>query len=149
MNDDDIPDIVPTWTLRRGSGIGKTRFHLACEITAEFVEPTRDEIRDALMQILDEALGPDLADLAPYPEEVAGWHPLHGGEAIIGVWGEDEITADDVHELGRLRAWKAEAMQLLDVLDQCHDHLPPPHQARLGESKADAVLAYIIYSDND
>ena len=61
-------DIRATWTLQRGSGIAKTRFHLAAEVISEFVEPTRDEVRTALMQILDEALGPDPVEL-----EIAGW----------------------------------------------------------------------------
>ena len=84
MTDETIEDdIRATWTLRRGSGVGMTRFHLECAVDAEFVEPTRDEIRTALAQILDEALGPD-PDL-----ELAGWQSLEGGEMIVGDTNEE------------------------------------------------------------
>ena len=42
-------------------------------------------------------------------------------------------------ELARLRAWKAEAMEVLGVWDQVHDALGSP--AKLGQSKATASLA--------
>lgn len=129
------PDIVPTWTLRRGSGIGKTRFHLACEITAEFVEPTRDEVRTALAQILDESLGPDEVI------EIAGWTdtPIEFDSAVV----EGQFIRL-TPELERLRAWKEEALPLLDILEECHNLLPAPYQAHLGRNKAIAVRNFLI-----
>ena len=124
------PDIRSNWHLARGTG--DARFVLDCAVTAEFVEPTRDEVRNTLMQILDEALGPDETTA----DEIAGWDP-------------SKPLMVPLTELEHLRQWKAEAIPLLDILERCHEAIPPPHQARLGESKADAVLAYIIYSDND
>lgn len=111
-------DLTQTWTLRRGSTTQRSRFHLTVEIEAEFVEPTRDEVRVALNRALDEALGPD-PDL-----ELAGW------------------TSADT-ELEHLRRWKAEALPLLETLDHCHDLLPVADRAPLGHSKAQAVYEYI------
>lgn len=46
-------------------------------------------------------------------------------------------------ELENLRRWKAEALPLLELLDRCHDLLPPEHQAPLGRSKAKYVESYL------
>lgn len=124
MTEQVVPDIVSTWNLRRGSSTCVVRFHLECNIKAAFVEPTRDEVRTALMQILDESLGPD-----QMVSEIAGW-------------SEGDVLADE--ELTRLRRWKAETLPLLDMLEQCHVALPVRDQALIGHSKVEAVYRFIF-----
>ena len=125
MSEELDDDISSTWNLRRSKDPLATRFHLAVEITATFVEPTRDEVRDALAQVLDEALGPEAL-------EIAGWDDP--GEP-------DHFYPAD--ELERLRSWKAEALPLLEILDACHELLDESARAPLGHSKAQAVYDFI------
>lgn len=62
-------------------------------------------------------------------------------EAVIGTDLDPDGTTptEPADELARLRAWKAEAMEVLGVWDQVHDALGSP--AKLGQSKATASLA--------
>lgn len=134
MTEELEPDIRHVWHLRRGSDSTKgPRFTLDCEVHGLFVEPTRDEVRTALAQILDEALGPD-------PTEIAGWQSLEGGEMIVGTWTDTPVGAD---ELEHLRRWKAEAIEILDMVEQCYDALPADAKAPLGHSKIQAVYDFI------
>jgi hypothetical protein len=72
MSDETIvDDLARSWNLRRGSATNQARFHLDISLDAEWVNPTRDEVRNALTQCLDEALGPE-PDLTDEPE-IAGW----------------------------------------------------------------------------
>lgn len=119
------PDIKNTWTLQRGTNLAKhVRFNLSVSVVSEFLEPTRDEVRSALMQILDEALGPDPSEIST---EISGWYTI----------------TDPTGEVERLRSWKAEAMEILEQVDRCHALLPPGYQAELGTSKVDAVFRYL------
>jgi hypothetical protein len=143
MTEELEPDIRHVWRLRRGSDSNKgPRFTLDAEVHGLFVEPTRDEVRSALMQILDEALGPD-------PTEIAGWGLGVTGTVEMdltdegGAYLESISAAQPWAELEHLRRWKEEAMEILDVVDSCHDALPDGFKARLGESKVHAILGYI------
>lgn len=133
MADTDAPDITTTWTLRRGSASERTpRFHLDVAIDAQFVDPTRDEVRTALLQALDESLG-------------VNTETVMSSTAFLDI---DEPFPNHarwtVGELEQLRAWKAEAVPLLNTFERCHEALPQRHQAPLGHSKADAVLEFLI-----
>ena len=51
---------------------------------------------------------------------------------------------DDIHEeIARLHRWKQEALIILEQIDRCHELLPLEDQAKLGESKINAVEKYI------
>jgi hypothetical protein len=74
-------DIRPTWELFRCNDGSFDRFRLKAAVTAQFVEPTRDEVRSALMQILDEALGPESTEL-----EIGGWESNLPEVGLIGAY---------------------------------------------------------------
>jgi hypothetical protein len=61
-------DIIHEWTLERGNHHTTHRFRLRCTVTSPFLEPTRHEVRDALAQVLDEALGLD-----PVESDIGDW----------------------------------------------------------------------------
>jgi hypothetical protein len=68
MSEELERDIIHEWTLERGNHHTTHRFRLRCTVTSPFLEPTRHEVRDALAQVLDEALGPD-----PVESDIGDW----------------------------------------------------------------------------
>jgi hypothetical protein len=49
----------------------------------------------------------------------------------------------EFQQLQNLKRWKAEALPELNKIDQMHEMLPDSWKARLGESKADAVIHFL------
>lgn len=92
MSDTDAPDITTNWSLRRGSSSERTsRFHLDVVVDAQFIDPTRDEVRTALLQTLDEALGvnTDTAEV----DGIDGWAD---NEILLVEETTTEIALDDM-----------------------------------------------------
>lgn len=57
------------------------------------------------------------------------------------------VAEPDEPEVASLRRWKAEALPLLELLERCHDLLPPVARATLGHSKAEAVERFLASRD--
>lgn len=89
MADTDAPDITTNWSLRRGSSTERTsRFNLDIVVDAMFIDPTRDEVRTALLQTLDEALGVNTDT-----RDIAGWVD---SEILLVEQTTTEIALDDM-----------------------------------------------------
>jgi hypothetical protein len=99
MSEELEPDIKTAWSLQRGTD-SKARFSLSAVIHSPFLEPTRNEVRDALAQILDEALGPD---------EIAGWAEMETTSELLY---SEEMDLTELTDDQRLEALE----QLLEVL---------------------------------
>lgn len=64
------------------------------------------------------------------------------GRVNGGAYGRREC-ADALDEIDALRRWKAEAIPLLELLERCHELLPPDARAGIGYSKADSVEKFL------